>query len=114
MSALMSFTSHIQGKNARVSVYPDRVEWERDGTARVGLAAATLGASALVPGLRRKGGGSEMIPVRAITSVAARKDGLRNSVVSIITSGNTIDMRVSHSEAAQLKDTLLHLMAAPA
>lgn len=107
MSALMQFTSHIAGKNAKVAIYPDRIEWEREG--RVTMTRALGGA--LVTGSLRKGGASEMIPVRAITSVTTKKDGLRNWAVQIITSGNTIDMRVSKDEADQIKSTLMRLMA---
>lgn len=94
MSALMTFTSHIAGKNAKVRVYPDRIEWQRAGSAL---------------SLTGRGRGSEMIPMRQVTSVATRKDGLR-TVVSIITSGNTIDMRVGRGEAEQIKATLTRLM----
>jgi len=86
---LLSFTSHIAGKNAKVRVYPDRIEWQRSGS------ALSLG----------RGRGSEMIPMRQVTSVATRKDGMR-TVVSIITSGNTIDMRVGRGEANQIKPCL--------
>lgn len=27
MSALLTVTSHIGGKNATVAIYPDRIEW---------------------------------------------------------------------------------------
>ena len=47
--------------------------------------------------------------MRQVTSVATRKDGLR-TVVGIITSGNTIDMRVGRGEANQIKATLTRLM----
>lgn len=106
MTALMEFTSHIAGKNARVVIYNDRIEWEQQG--KVSALKVVTGA-ALVAGAR-KGGSSEMIPIRAITSVTTKKDGLRNHAVSIITGGNTIDMRVSKSEADQIKATLTRLM----
>lgn len=106
----MEFTSHIGGKNAAVAIYPDRIEWSREGKARLGLAAVTLGVSALAPGARRKGGATEMILVRAITSVTTKKEGLRNYAVSVIAPGNSIDMRVSKDEAEQIKATLLDLM----
>lgn len=106
MSALLQFTSHIAGRNAKVAIYPDRIEWEQEG--RVTMTRALGGA--LVTGSLRKGGASEVIPIRAITSVTTKKDGLRNWAVSIITSGNSIDMRVSKDEATQVKDTLLRLM----
>jgi hypothetical protein len=53
-----------------------------------------------------------MIPVRAITSVTTRKDGLRNWAVQIIAPGNSIDMRVSKDEAERIKSTLMRLMVA--
>ena len=28
---LMQFTSHIEGKNAKVFIYSDRIEWSRTG-----------------------------------------------------------------------------------
>lgn len=108
MSALMEFTSHIGGKNAKVSIYPDRIEWERPG--RI-TATRVLTGAALVTGAR-KGGGTEMMPIRQITSVVTKKDGLRNWAVSVIAAGNSIDMRVSKVEAEQIKATIMRLMAA--
>lgn len=108
MTALMTFTSHIAGKNATVSIYEDRIEWEQKG--RV-TATRVLTGAALV-GMGRKGGSSEMIPIRHITSVTTRKDGLTNWAVRVITSGNTVDMRVSKGEAEQIKGTLTRLMLA--
>lgn len=106
MSALMEFTSHIAGKNARVAIHPDRIEWEREGR----ITATRALGGALLTGSLRKGGATEMMPIRAITSVTTRKDGLRNYAVSVIAAGNTIDMRVSKDEAEQIKATLLRLM----
>lgn len=54
----------------------------------------------------------QLIPVKQITSVTTAKDGLRNWKVSIVTSGNTIDMRVSREEAERIRATLLQLMLA--
>lgn len=108
MSELMRFTSHIRGKNATVTIHPDRIEWEQQG--RVTMTRALGGA--LVTGSLRKGGATEVIPVKAITSVTTKKDGIRNYAVSVITSGNTLDMRVSKDEAEQVKATLLRLMTA--
>jgi phage-related minor tail protein len=70
--------------------------------------AATLGLSMLATGVRNKD--TEMIPIRAITSVTSKK-GMANTTVSVITAGNTIDFKISHSEATKLKATLLQLMA---
>ena len=106
---LHEFTSHIAGKNATVRVYQDRIEWETVGKARVGLTVATGGLSALSSSLRRKGAGSEMMPIRAVTSVTTKK-GLRNTLLTIIAAGNTIEANISHTEAEQVKATLLRLM----
>lgn len=104
----MTFTSHIAGKNATVEIHEDRIEWQQQG--KVSAMKVMTGA-ALVAGVR-KGGSSEMIPIRHITSVTTRKDGLRNYAVSIVTAGNTIDMRVSKDEAERVKSTVTRLMLA--
>lgn len=110
MSALLEFTSHINGKNAKVQVFPDRLEWTRAGLSGGKLAAGLMtgGLSMLATGISNKD--TEMIPVRAITSVTSKK-GLANTTVSVITAGNTIDFRISHGEADRVKSTLLQLMA---
>ena len=108
MTALMTFTSHIAGKNATVEIHEDRIEWQQQGKVS---AAKVLTGAALIAGVR-KGGSTEMIPIRHITSVTTRKDGLRNHAVSIVTAGNTIDMRVSKDEAQRVKDTVTRLMLA--
>ena len=108
---LLQFTSHINGKNAKVQVFPDRLEWSKAGLSggKMLAGAVTMGLSMLATGVRNKD--TEMIPVRAITSVTSKK-GMANTTVSVITSGNTIDFRISHGEADRLKSTLLQLMAA--
>lgn len=109
-AALLEFTSHINGKNAKVQVFPDRLEWTRAGLSGGKLTAGLLtgGLSMLATGVRNKD--TEMIPVRQITSVTTKK-GLANTTVSVIAAGNSIDFRIGHGEADQLKSTLLQLMA---
>lgn len=104
-----TFTSHVAGKNARVSIFPDRVEWSRAGVSGGKLAAGimTMGVSMLATGVRNKD--TEMIPMRAITSVSTKKDML-NTTVNVMASGSMIGFRVSHSEAAKVKSTLQGLM----
>lgn len=51
-----------------------------------------------------------MIPMRSVTSVATKRDGMLNTIVSVITSGNTIDFRVSHAEAKQVRELLNKLI----
>lgn len=104
-SALLTFTSHIAGKNAKVRVFHDRIEWTQQGRLNMAGLIFTLGLIWLVPGWRRVGAGTEMIPMRQVTSVATRREGIK-TLVSIITSGNTIDMRVSGGEADRIRSTI--------
>jgi hypothetical protein len=106
-----TFTSHIAGKNAKVSIYPDRVEWSRAGMSAGKVTAGLLtgGLSMLATGVRNKD--TEMIPVRAITSVSTKKEML-NTTVNVTASGAVVGFRVSHGEAAKVKETLQRLMLA--
>lgn len=113
----MEFTSHIAGKNAQVRIYSTHVEWEKPGkfgVGKMGAAVATGGLSLASKAGRSgtRGAGTEMIPIKSISSVTTKKDGFTNWAVSIITAGNTIDMRVSKDEAEQIKATLLRLITA--
>jgi hypothetical protein len=111
---LLKFTSHIEGKNATVSVYPDRVEWIKPRGVSGGKITAgvmTLGLSTLATGVKSGKTGTEMIPVKSITSITTRRDGFSNTLVSVITSGNTVDFRVAHKEAEQVKVLLTQLIA---
>jgi len=104
-----TFTSHVAGKNARVSIFPDRVEWSRAGVSAGKITAGIMtgGLSMLATGVRNKD--TEMIPVRAITSVSTKKE-LMNTTVNVMASGSVIGFRVSHGEAAKVKSTLQGLM----
>ena len=111
-TCLLEFESHIGGKNARVRIFPDRVEWDRVGEVSRGkalLGVATVGLSLAATGVRSKKGSSEMIPVKSLSSVTTEKDGFQMKV-RLITSGSTIDMRVSKAEAQSIKETLTRLM----
>lgn len=104
---LLEFTSHIAGKNAKVRVYRDRVEWERVGlnnVARHSMAAMTLGASYAATGITRKRD-TEVIPMRSISSVTTKK-GVLNTLVKVFSSGNVLEMNVSHKEAQQVRDLI--------
>ncbi|BCW36061.1 hypothetical protein StoSoilA2_21170 [Arthrobacter sp. StoSoilA2] len=108
-----TFTSHIDGKNAKVSVYKDRIEWIKPRGVSSGKLTAgvlTVGVSLLATGFKNGKSGTEMIPVKSMSSVTTSRDGLLNSKVSVITSGNTVDFRVSHSEAAKVKEVLTQLI----
>ncbi|MBG6213740.1 MULTISPECIES: SHOCT domain-containing protein [unclassified Cryobacterium] len=108
-----TFTSHIDGKNARISVFQDRVEWVRPRGVSGGKITAGLltgGLSLFATGFANGKSGTEMIPVKSMSSVTTSRDGLLNTKVSVITSGNTVDFRVSHAEAAKVKIILTQLI----
>lgn len=111
---VLEFTSHIAGKNAKVRVYRDRIEWDRKGMsagAKGALALMTVGTSYLATGITQKRD-TEMIPIRSISSITSKK-GVMNTLLSFVTTGNTIDMNVSHKEALQVKDLVQNLMLTP-
>lgn len=81
--SLMTFTSHVAGKNAEVSIYTDRVEWQRKS--------------------RLRGSASEMVPLRSVTSVSAKRDGLTHHKVVLMTAAGEIELRCSKGEAEQAK-----------
>jgi hypothetical protein len=89
---VLVFKSHIDGRNADVTVYADRIEWAK--ASRLGLAQK----------------GSEVIPVKSISSVTTERDGLVNTKVRVICSGNTIEFRVGHAEAQRVKNGIMSLV----
>lgn len=95
----LEFTSHINGKNTKVQMFPDRLERTKAGLSGGKCWPALQRLSMLATGVRNKD--TEMIPVRAITSVTSKK-GMANTTVSVITAGNTVDFKISHSEADKL------------
>lgn len=113
MEPLLSFTSHIGGKNAFVRLFPDRLEWSRRGWmstgAKAGLAVATAGVSYLATGVRGRKDG-QVVPVRSISHVS-RGNSLLQDRVTISTAGGDIVMRVARREADALVDALNALIA---
>lgn len=112
---VLEFTSHIAGKNAKVRVYRDRIEWSRKGwigaKTRHITGAATFGMSYLVTGTKTVDDG-EVIPIRTISSITSKR-GMLNTLLTFITTGNTLEMNVSHKEAAAVKDLVQTLMLNP-
>lgn len=105
---IYEFTSHTSGKNAKVSIFPDRIEWKKEGSkiGRATAASLTIGLS-LLGGKKEE---SEMIPMRAVSHVATKRDGLMNSKVVVTTGGGNIEFRVSHSEASKVKAEIMKAM----
>ena len=102
---LMRFKSHIDGRNAEVSVFRDRIEWWRKGR----VTATRVVSGAALVGKARKPGDAEMIPVRTMTSVVVKRTGMWSSV-QIICGGNTVDFRTTKQIAESVKSLLTSLI----
>lgn len=102
---IYEFTSHIAGKNAKVAVFEDHLEWKKTGSAaaRATKAGMTFGLS-LLGGKKEE---TEVIPFRQVTNVGTKKDGLLNSIVNVTTAGGAVGFRVSHAEAKTVRDLIL-------
>lgn len=102
------FTSHVQGKNAKVWLYPDRIEWKLEGSkiARYTAATMTVGLSLL----GGKKAAVELLPMKMVSSVGMKRDGLTNSIVSVTTSGGSVGFRVSHAEAEKVRRIIIENM----
>ncbi|MFE6996149.1 SHOCT domain-containing protein [Microbacterium sp. NPDC057659] len=114
---IIELESHIDGKNAKVQLWPDRLEWERPRGVSGGKITAgvlTGGASLLVTGV--KGGKDEhdMVMLKHVTNVTSRKDGLKYYAVDVQASAgavvNMITFRVSKDEAARFRSAILTAM----
>ncbi len=91
---IMRVMSRDEGRNAIVSVYPDRIERVKE---------KAFGA------LSRVRQDTEVIPIRSVSSVQAKKKGIRTNV-TVYASGNNIDFRIAHAEAQRFKDAITQLV----
>ncbi len=107
----MHLKSHINGRNATVTIYPDRVEWRRKSImttgAKAALGVATAGMSLLATGVRGTDEG-EIIPIDQISHVSRKKGMGLNTVIVLTTSAGDLAMRVSHADA----DHVIELVSA--
>ena len=111
---IIELESHIAGKNAKVRLWPDRLEWERQRGVSGGKITAgimTGGASLLVTGVKGGKDAYDMVLLKNVTNVSNRKDGLMYHVVEVQTASggaiNTIGFRVSRDEAVQFRGAIL-------
>jgi hypothetical protein len=93
---IMQVMSHDEGRNAVVSLYPDRIERVK-ARAMLSLSHARQD--------------TEVIPIRAISSVQAKKSGFRTHV-TVFASGNTVEFRIAHQDAQRFKDAVMQLILA--
>jgi len=89
----MEFTSHIEGRNAKVAIYEDRIEWGRQ---RMSLSGKRLDTN--------------MVPIRQIQGVTTHRAGMLYTVVKVATGADTIEFRVTKPQAGEIKATLTRLM----
>lgn len=91
--------SHEEGRNATVTLYQDRIERVKE---------RSFGS------LSKARQDTEVTPMRSVSSVQAKKDGLMYTKVSVFASGNVIDFRFGHDEAQGFKDAIQKLLLDPA
>lgn len=110
---LMQFKSHIAGRNATVNIYSDRIEWDRPrwvSGSKITAGVLTGGLSLLGASVRSSKAGTEVIPIKAISSVTTKRDGLLFTKVMVTCSGNTLDFRVPHGDSGAIKSLLTDLV----
>jgi hypothetical protein len=91
MNPLFEGMSHEQGRNAKVTLFDNRIERVQE-KARLSLSRAKQDV--------------EMTPLRSVTSVQTKKDGLRYTRVIVFASANTVEFRFSHADAEAFKNVL--------
>lgn len=100
-----------EGKNARVTLWPDRLEWEKGRGVSAGKIVGgiflTGGVSLLFTGIRGNKDAFEALPLSAVVSVSIKK-GDKGQIVSVNTAGGDIDFCVSRNNAAEFRTAILN------
>ena len=117
MEPITTFESRVSGRNARVAVYPDRIEWSKPGRTTVAnvllviLAIYTVCISLLFRAARPrfKEQGRQVLAVKAVQSVASRRDGMFTAL-AVIAGASTIEFRVRPAEAPGIEALVRDLM----
>jgi hypothetical protein len=97
------------GKNARITLWPDRLEWEKGGGisgGKVVAAILTSGLSLAFTGLRGNKEEFETLPLSAVVGVSIRK-GDKGQIVAVSTAAGDIDFCVSRQNAAAFRMAIL-------
>lgn len=89
---IRKYKSRIEGKNADVEIFQDRVEWSVTKTGR------------------KRSHSAEMMPIRHVSSVTSKKDGLGHTKVVLVASGNTVEFRLPHGQAEEAQDIIRRLL----
>lgn len=111
----MTLTSHIAGKNATVRLYASRVEWERG--AGLGLSTESgskwkSGMAHVANALTSKKRESESLPLRSISHVGSKRDGMIWTKVVLTTSAGDVELRCTHADAKRFVSEVQRLMLA--
>jgi len=89
--------SHEAGRNAHVRLFSDRIEREKPrGRFSVSSAAQD----------------HEVIPIRSVTSVNIKKDGMMLSKVTVKSGGGEIPFRFRHEDAQSFRSAIMPLVIA--
>jgi hypothetical protein len=92
---ILEVKSRDEGRNADVRLFPDRIER---------VLQKKFGS------IGRAHQDAEVIPIKNVSSVQAKKDGLAYTKVTLFASGNTIEFRLSHAHAQQFRDAVTQLV----
>jgi hypothetical protein len=95
--ALFVGMSHEAGRNSKVTLYADRIERVKERS-RMSVSKARQD--------------TEVTPVKAVTSVQAKKDGIAFTKVVVYAAANNIDFRFRHEDAQAFKNALMGLVLA--
>jgi hypothetical protein len=99
-----------EGKNARITLWPDRLEWEKGrgiSGGKVFAGLMTLGMSLALTGIRGREDAYEALPLSAVAAVSLR-NGEKGKIVSVSTAGGDIDFCVSRQNAADFRQAILN------
>lgn len=89
------FTSHIEGRNALVNIYADRIEWA---------------SQQKFVALTKRGMGTNVILMQYITGVTTKR-GLVFTELSVIAPGQALVGNVEHGQAEKIKQFILAMKA---
>jgi len=87
--------SHEDGRNATVSLYGDRIERVKQ---RSRMSASKAHQDV------------EVTAIKSVSSVQAKKDGVRFTAVTVYASGNNIEFKFGHAEAKAFTDAIMALI----
>ena len=110
------FEAQVAGANATVTVYTDRIEYMKPKNVSGGKVAAAVmtgGLSLMAGGVKNnKSGGTAVIPIRQISSVTSRNDGIRYSIMSVTSAGGAVlEFRSLKADIANAMPTIMRLVA---